>query len=59
MKRVFVIVRMTRWEKRIIVAFETQEDAINERKRLMNLYPSANYLIEECDYKPHKEEQEK
>ena len=59
MKRVFIIVRITRWEKRIIVTFESQDDAINERKRLMNLYPSANYLIEECDYKQHEEEEKK
>lgn len=59
MERVFIIVRITRWEKRIIAAYEMQEDAINERKRLMNLYPSANYLIEDCEFKRYKEEQEK
>ena len=54
MKRVFIIVRITRWEKRIILAFESQDEAIQERKRLMNLYPSANYLIEDCEFREIK-----
>lgn len=59
MKRIFIIVRITRWEKRIILAFESQEQAIQERKMLMNLYPSANYLIEDCGFKEIQQEQEK
>lgn len=59
MKRIFIIVRVTRWEKRIILAFENQDAAIQERKWLMDLYPSANYLIEDCEFKEIQQEQEK
>lgn len=59
MKKVYVIVRLTRYEKRLIVCYADMEDAINERKRLLGLYPMANYLVEDVDFKEKEEEKSK
>ena len=51
MNKVYLISRISRYDKRYIVAYNTMEMAIEERARLQQLYPTANYVIDEVDFK--------